>query len=143
MEKDLVKRLNSASLLAQYLPDKTDEIDAFNKENNINMKSKVNGKRLTNIGTFRAYLLNYLQSRPDIHKNMTLIVRQMEAGNNGIPIQIYAFTNTTAWVAYEQIQSDIFDHIYAIVDAFDLRIHQSPGSADIQILGKKIVDTSI
>lgn len=138
MDKDLLDRLNSASLLAQYLPDKTSEINAFNKDNNINMEMKVNGKRLTNIGTFRAYLLNYLKSHPSIHKDMTLIVRQMEAGNNGIPLQIYAFTNTTAWVAYEQIQSDIFDHIYAIVDAFELRIHQSPGSADFQMLGQKL-----
>jgi len=138
LEKDLVEQLNSASLLAHYLPEKTSEVDTFNKENNINMEIKVNGKRLTNIGTFRAYLLNYLKNHPGIHKDMTIIVRQMEASNNGVPIQMYAFTNTTEWVAYEQIQSDIFDHIYAIVDAFELRVHQSPGSADFQILGQNI-----
>ena len=138
MDKELLDKLNSASLLTTYLAEKTSEINAFNKDNKINMEMKVNGKRLTNIGTFRAYLISYLKNNPDIHQDMTLIVRQMETENNGVPLQIYAFTNTTAWMAYEQIQSDIFDHIYAIVDAFELQIHQSPGSADIQMLGRNI-----
>lgn len=138
IDKNLLNKLNSASLLTDYLAEKTSEIDAFNKDNKINLEMKVNGRRLTNIGTFRAYLLSYLKNHPGIHNDMTLIVRQMEAENNGIPLQIYAFTNTTAWIAYEKIQSDIFDHIYAIVDAFELRVHQSPGSADFLMLGQQL-----
>lgn len=89
---------------------------------------------MTNLGTLRAYLVNMLKNHPGIHQGMTLMVRQQAANNQGIPLQIYAFTNTTVWAEYEAIQSDIFDHIYAVMDAFDLRIHQSPGSADVRFL---------
>ncbi len=138
MDKNLMNKLNSANLLSSYLTDKTNEIETFNKDHKINMETKINGRRLTNIGTFRAYLLRYLKNHPGIQKDMTLLVRQIEANTTGVPLEIYAFTNTTEWSAYEQIQSDIFDHIYAIVDAFELRIYQSVGSADIQMLGQKI-----
>ncbi len=107
-----------------------------NQTDQVDMDMKVNGRRLTNLGTLRAYLVSYLTNHPNIHQEMTLIVRQLAAENSGIPIQIYAFTNTTAWSEYEDIQGNIFDHIYAIIDAFDLRIHQSPGSADIQSFGQ-------
>lgn len=137
MDQDLIERLQAANLLAPYLSQKTKELNEFNNQNNIDMASVVNGRRLTNIGTLRAYLVNYLKSHPKIHQEMTLMVRQLQASNMGIPLEIYAFTNTTVWAEYEQIQSDIFDHIYAVISAFDLRIHQSPGSADFSKLGKK------
>lgn len=136
MDQDLIDRLKAANLLAPYLSDKVEEINDFNIKHNVDLTSVVNGRRLTNIGTLRAYLLNYLKSHPYIHQKMTLLVRQLQAKNMGIPLEIYAFTNTTAWGEYEQIQSDIFDHIYAVVSAFDLSIHQSPGSNDFSQLGK-------
>jgi len=102
------------------------------------MELKINGRRLTNLGTLRAYLVNYLKDHANIRQDMTLMVRQLAAEDKGIPIEIYAFTNTTDWAKYEQIQSDIFDHIYAVVDDFDLRIHQSPGSADVRLLGDAV-----
>lgn len=138
MDKNLFDHLHGARLLAPYLTEKKSEIDTFNKTNQDNMDMKVNGRRLTNLGTLRAYLANYLKNHPSINQEMTLIVRQLAAENTGIPIQIYAFTNTTVWSEYEDIQGNIFDHIYAIMDAFDLRIHQSPGSADIESLGQAL-----
>jgi len=136
MDDVLFERLNNASLLAPYLTKKSTEIDTYNKQHNINLSNKVNGRRLTNIGTFRAYLVNYLKNHPRIHQEMTLMVRQLQADNYGVPLQVYAFTNTTKWQEYEQIQSDVFDHIYAVVDAFDLRVYQSPSGADLQLLGQ-------
>ena len=140
MEKELISSLQKADLLAPYLADKTNEIESFNKKNELNMALKINGRRLTNIGTFRAYLLNYLKNHESIHQDMTIIVRQLAAESKGIPLQIYAFTNTTVWSDYEQIQSDIFDHIYAVIDAFDLRVYQSPSSSDIRLHGLTEVD---
>ena len=91
-----------------------------------------NQRRLTNVGTFRAYVRSYLKRHPKIHDRMTLIVRQLQPGPEGLPIEIYAFTNDTDWTAYEGIQADIFDHIYAIAPLFGLRIYQLPAGADLE-----------
>lgn len=136
MDQKLYDHLLEAELLAPYLKMKKQEVDDSNQNLQVDMSMKVNGRRLTNIGTLRANLLNYLKNHPNIRQDMTLLVRQLAAENHGVPLQIYAFTNTTVWAEYEDIQGDIFDHIYAIIDAFDLRIHQSPGSADIRSLGQ-------
>ena len=135
IDHELYEYLHEAFLLAPYLTKKKSEIERANQINLANTNMKINGRNLTNLGTLRAYLANYLKNHPKIHQDMTLIVRQLAAENNGIPMQIYAFTNTTVWSEFENIQGDIFDHIYSIIDAFDLKIHQSPGSADIQLLG--------
>jgi miniconductance mechanosensitive channel len=138
MDQELMGRLNKASLLAPYLNEKSQELDSYNQSMKFNMDLKINGRRLTNIGTLRAYMTSYLKDNPAIRQDMTLMVRQLAAEDKGIPLEIYAFTNTTAWAQYEQIQSDIFDHLYAVVDDFDLRIHQSPGSADLRLLGNAL-----
>lgn len=132
LDEALMARLNKAKLLAPYLNEKASEIEAHNQKEQLDLELKINGRRLTNIGTFRAYLVNYLKNHPHIHQDMTLLVRQLAAEDKGVPMQIYAFTNTTEWAKYEQIQSDVFDHIYAVVDAFDLRIHQALGGADVR-----------
>ena len=98
----------------------------------------MNRRRLTNIGTFRAYARNYLGNHPSIHKNMTLLVRQLAPGSQGLPLEIYCFTNTTAWADYEGIQADIFDHLVAIVPEFGLRLFQEPAGSDLTGLGDKI-----
>jgi len=90
-----------------------------------------NRRRLTNLGTFRAYALAYLQSLNTIHKGMTLMVRMLQPDEKGIPIELYAFTNTTAWVDYEGIQGDVFDHLIAILPEMGLRLYQSPSGADV------------
>ena len=92
----------------------------------------INGRRLTNLGTFRVYLTRYLQNHSGINAGMTLMVRQLEPCSDGIPIQVYAFANTTVWTEYEEIQSDIFDHVLAVIPQFGLRLHQTPTGHDIR-----------
>ena len=92
----------------------------------------VNTRLLTNVGTFRAYVFNYLEAHPRIRKDMTLLVRQREPTPDGLPIQIYCFTATTKWAEYEGIQSDIFDHILAIIPEFGLRVFQHPSGQDVR-----------
>lgn len=97
-----------------------------------------NTPRLTNIGTFRAYVVEYLQAHADIANGMTQLVRQLQPTRDGLPLEIYCFTNTTAWGAYENIQSDIFDHLLAVMPEFGLRLHQTPAGADIADLGQSL-----
>ena len=132
MDQPLTEQLTNAELLAPYLEQKSSEIEDFNHTNKVNMKTPLKGRRMTNLGTFRAYLLNYITNHADIHKDMTIIVRQLAADSKGIPLQIYAFTNTTDWAVYEEIQGDIFDHIYAVIESFELQIYQSPSSTDVR-----------
>ena len=87
-------------------------------------------RRLTNLGTFRAYVQRYLQAHPKTHKEMTLLVRQLAPGPDGVPIEIYCFSNDTAWASYEGFQGDIFDHLIAILPRFRLRPFQSPAGSD-------------
>ena len=121
--------------LKEYVEEKQAEIAAYNQGLGPEAAEQVNWRRLTNIGTLRAYIVNYLRHHPKIHQGMTLIVRQLDPSPQGLPIEIYAFTNTTAWVEYEGILSDIFDHILAIVAEFDLRVFQQPSGADLDKLG--------
>jgi miniconductance mechanosensitive channel len=94
----------------------------------------VNARRITNLGTFRVYVEHYLRQHPQVHQDMTLLVRQLQPRATGIPLEIYCFTNDTAWTAYEGIQSDIFDHLLAILPEFGLRVFQEPGGADFRAL---------
>jgi miniconductance mechanosensitive channel len=135
---DDINRLRKAQLLSQYIENKLAEIAAYNAEHNVDPSSAANGRRLTNLGTLRAYLEAYLKTNPKIHQAMTCMVRQLHPGAEGIPLEIYAFTNTTAWVAYENIQADIFDHIFAVLPEFGLRIYQAPTGYDMQQLGSQV-----
>lgn len=131
-------RLQNSYLLEPYIDTKIKEIEQYNHEHHIDLSLPINGRRLTNLGTFRAYIREYLKAHPGIHKNMTLMVRQLEAGSEGIPLEIYAFTNTVIWVEYEGIQSDIFDHIFAIIPQFGLRLHQTPTGSDMRAMVDKL-----
>ena len=91
----------------------------------------VNGRRLTNIGTFRAYIEAYLKNHPQIHDNMTFLVRQLAPSEYGMPIEIYVFSRDQRWARYEAIQADIFDHVLAVVPEFDLRVFQVPAGSDV------------
>lgn len=119
------------ALLGDYIEDKEQELSDFNTALDNAVAADVNRRRLTNVGTFRAYAFNYLKNHPRIDQNMTLIVRQLASGDSGLPIEIYCFSNTTAWAAYEDIQSDIFDHLLAIVPEFGLRLFQKPAGSDL------------
>ncbi|HEX7708816.1 MAG TPA: mechanosensitive ion channel domain-containing protein [Thermoanaerobaculia bacterium] len=125
-------RMSRVSLLTGYLDAKQAELEAFNASLTEQGQEPVNTRRLTNIGTFRAYIHAYLSHHPSVHQGLTLLVRQQPPGPTGLPIEIYCFTNTVAWGAYESIQSDIFDHLLAVVPEFGLRVFQQPTGADIE-----------
>lgn len=121
--------LRKFRLLKDYLATKDQEIQDWNKQHGDDFE--VNCRRITNLGTFRAYIEQYLKNHPKIHKNMTLLVRQMPLTAEGIPIELYCFTNDINWNAYEGIQSDIFDHLLAILPEFGLRVFQDPTGSDL------------
>ena len=140
---EMLKRYKKFQLVSQYITDKENEIEEYNKLNNIDDSNLVNGRRQTNIGIFRAYLSEYLAQNPYINKEMTFMVRQLAPTEYGIPLQIYAFSANKEWIKYENIQSDIFDHVFAVVSMFDLKIYQKPssntlekinGNADMEII---------
>ncbi|WP_435954760.1 mechanosensitive ion channel family protein [Dryocola sp. BD626] len=128
------QRLIKAKLLRPYMDSRSREIEEYNRAHSGDAESVLNARRMTNVGTFRVYLNEYLQNHPRIRKDMTLMVRQLAPGAEGLPLEVYAFTNTVMWLEYEAIQADIFEHIFAVVDEFGLRIHQSPTGNDIRSL---------
>lgn len=132
-EKEL-NALRQAQLLTPYLENKTAEVADYNQQHHIDLSSPLNGRRLTNVGTFRAWLESFLKNHPRIRKDMTLMVRQLAPDSNGLPIEIYAFSATTVWLEYESIQADIFDHVYAVLPAFGLRVHQTPTGYDLRMM---------
>ncbi len=138
LDAEEVERLRHLQLISQYIEDKITDIERYNREHQIDPASPANGRHLTNIGTFRAYLLAYLKQHPGISQDMLMIVRQLQPAASGQPIEIYAFTNDTRWVQYEGIQADIFDHVLAVAPEFGLRIFQAPSSADVRSLTGKV-----
>lgn len=130
--KEDIEHLKEVAVLKDYLNKKTLEIDMYNEE--IMEKNAgqhiINERHLTNIGTFRAYINHYLANHPFVRGDYTLLVRQLESEGGGLPIQIYCFTNDTRWVSYENIQSDIFDHLYAVMPEFGLKGYQKPTGGD-------------
>lgn len=128
----MMKRLRKIYLLENYMDAKQKEIESYNTELNADLSVFVNGRRLTNIGTFRAYIMEYLKQHPGIHKETTVMVRQLESNGDGIPLEIYAFANTVKWTEYEGIQADIFDHLYSIAQEFGLTVYQHPAGSDFR-----------
>ena len=135
--EELLEKFTHFELLKDYIEQKTKEVADHNKSNSINTAELINGRRLTNVGTFRAYIEAYLRNNSKIHPEMTFLIRQLEPTARGLPIQIYVFTNDTDWVRYEGIQADIFDHLLAIIPEFRLKVFQSPTGKDFGKLGKK------
>ena len=129
---EMIESFKKIHILKGYIEEKEKELKEYNEQQNIDTSHVSNGRRLTNIGTFRAYLTRYLKNHPKIDKSQTLIVRQMQPTENGLPIQIYAFSSDIAWVNYEAIQSDIFDHTMAVAPQFGLEIFQHPSGADFR-----------
>ena len=129
--QDEVDHFKRFALLRAYIEDKELELADYNEGLTTEQDSDVNKRRLSNVGTYRAYAYNYLKNHPKIEKRMTLIVRQLGPGPEGLPLEIYCFTNTTEWSAYEDIQSDIFDHLMTIMPEFGLRLYQKPAGSDL------------
>ncbi len=135
-EEELV-RFRKIKMLRPYLEKKEKEIEAYNKKFTVDPEVLVNGRRQTNLGIFRAYLKAYLTNREDIRNDMTFLVRHLPPSEKGIPIEIYVFTKTIEWAAYEDIQADIFDLVLAVLPEFGLRIYQFPKSGDFSRLAGK------
>jgi len=129
------KKLHRFNLLDQYLVDKQADIDMWNEKLEAWGKEPVNTRRITNIGCFRAYVTNYLKHHPSIRQDLTLMSRQLDPTADGLPLEIYCFTNTIQWAEYEGIASDIFDHLLAILPEFGLRVFQHPSGIDMRELG--------
>ena len=133
--KELVDHLKNIHYLSDYLNTRESEIAEYNTRNEINQSNPVNGRTLTNVGVFRAYISNYLQQHPGINQEMTLMVRQLAPSEHGLPIEIYGFTNDIRWAVYESVQADIFDHLFAVAPEFGLRIFQKPSGNDLKMMG--------
>ena len=132
-DEEMLERFGEIEHISEYLDAKEKEIKQSNsKIREARLNNRVNGRRLTNVGTFRAYIEGYLKTHPDINQEMTLLVRQLDTKGRGIPIEIYCFSSNKEWNAYESIQADIFDHLYAVTPEFDLRIFQEPTGYDFQ-----------
>lgn len=137
VDSDLMDALNKLPLLKEYLNEKEKELENYNNSDGANSaKNTKIQRRLTNIGTFRAYCFEYLKNNPSINSELTLIVRQLEPTEGGIPIEIWTYSATTDWVAYESIQSDIFDHLYSILQEFNLKVYQKPSGADVKSISQ-------
>ena len=132
IDSELLDGLNQIPLLAKYLKEKDKELAEYNTSDSANSLNKTNiQRRLTNIGTFRTYCFEYLKNNPNVNSDLTLIVRQLEPTEGGIPLEIWTYSATTNWIAYESIQSDIFDHLYSVLHKFNLRVYQKPSGTDI------------
>jgi len=118
--------LKKIQLIADYLTQRFEEIEIYNKENNIDKSISINGRNLTNLGIFRKYINTYIERHPGINKNMTIMCRHLQPTEKGIPIEVYVFTKDKRWINHEYIMADIFDHIIASVAYFDLEIFELP-----------------
>lgn len=129
-DAEMLARFGRIQYIREYLERKQAEVAEHNQVNQVDTTIPVNGRRLTNIGTFRAYLTAYLQHNPMINQDMTQMVRQLAPTEHGLPVEIYAFCSDVAWVTYEGVQADLFDHILAVIPEFDLRHFQVPSGRD-------------
>ena len=138
LDKEMLTRLSKIELLKEYLAGKEKEITAYNEKHNVD-DNKINGRHLTNLGTFRHYAEEYLKSRPFVTQKdpgFTLMVRQLPPNAQGIPLEVYCFLNTTVWTEYEALQSDIFDHLFAVLPEFGLYAYQQPSGRNLVNLAK-------
>lgn len=129
-EPERLARFSKIQHISDYIAEKNDELTAYNADQGVDASSQVNGRRMTNLGTFRAYIEAYLRAHPKISNDLTFLIRQLKPTETGLPIEIYVFTTTTVWAEYEAIQADIFDHLIAAAKEFDLRLFQNPTGGD-------------
>ena len=138
LEENEIERFSKFKLLADYIPEKQRELTEYNRR--IGAEAlPVNLRRLTNVGTFRAYLFNYIKNHPGMHGERTTLVRQLQPGPDGLPIEVYCFTATTDWLAYEDLQSDLFDHILAVAPEFGLNVFQRASGRDLRLSSGPLV----
>lgn len=131
---EMIERFKKIQSISSYIERKLEEVSTYNRERNADESLRVNGRHLTNVGTFRAYLEHYLRGHPMVHPDMTFLVRQLAPTEHGLPIEMYLFSTDQDWANYEAIQADIFDHILAVLPLFDLRPFQAPTGSDLRAL---------
>lgn len=131
---EMISKFRKIQYLKDYVEGKENELNDYNQKHGIDNSVRVNGRRMTNLGTFRKYLEEYLKHHPKIHNDMTFLVRQLQPNEKGIPLEIYVFSNEQAWANYEEIQADIFDHILAVIPEFELSVYQNPTGEDFRSL---------
>ncbi len=127
-----LNELAKIQIISDYIKTRQQEIELYNREHNTDSSMPVNGRHQTNAGLFRAYVIAYLRQNPKLHQDMTFLVRQLQPGPEGLPIQIYVFSKDQVWANYEAIQADIFDHLIAALPQFNLRIFQQPSGYDLR-----------
>lgn len=132
LDSDLKANLSRVYFLREYIENRQQEIDEHNSSLDFDREILINGRNMTNLGVFRQYALTYLKNHPKVHQGETIMVRQLQPTEHGIPLEIYCFSNDIAWVNYENIQSDIFDHLLASIKQFDLRVFQDPSGYDFR-----------
>ncbi|WP_052185203.1 mechanosensitive ion channel family protein [Methylotenera versatilis] len=137
IDADTLVKMQSFGVLKDFISKKSTELEEWNKKLADKGLEQVNARKMTNIGNFRAYVELYLRNHQNIHQDMTLLVRQLNPTPNGLPIEVYCFTKTTKWAEYESIQSDIFDHLFAIINHFELRVFQNPSGLDFANYGSE------
>ena len=128
----MLDRFQNIELISDYLKDKKSEISEYNSKNNIDTSTLVNGRNLTNVGVFKVYVEKYLEVNPHINEEMMIMVRQLPPSETGLPLEIYAFSKNKDWKPYENVMSDIFDHILSTVSYFDLEIFENPAGSDFK-----------
>ena len=138
LEPGEIETFGRFSLLSGYIARKLEELGEYNSREGIDPALNADIRSLTTLGTFRAYVLEYLKRHPKIHQSRTLIVRQLASTAQGLPLEIYCFSSDTNWANYEGIQSDIFDHLFAIAPEFGLRVFQSPSGRDLEALVESV-----
>lgn len=134
--EEMLAKFSKIQYISEYIERKKRELDEHNQAHNVDTSTLVNGRHLTNIGTFRAYVAAYLKNHPMVHKDMTFLVRQLPPSEHGLPIEIYVFSKDQVWANYEGIQADIFDHILAVIPEFELKVFQNPTGRDFQSVFK-------
>ncbi|HKK61779.1 MAG TPA: mechanosensitive ion channel domain-containing protein [Bacteroidales bacterium] len=137
VDKTMLEKYRRIHVLQDYIDKKEKEIEEYNKKIGADENNLINGRRMTNFGTFRKYLEIYLNNHPMVNKKMTFMIRHLQPTDKGIPLEIYVFSTDIRWPYYEAIQADIFDHILAVVPEFGLRVFQNPTGDDFQKLVKQ------
>ncbi len=132
LEDEDIERYKKISLVREYLTERKAEIDAFNQSAGADKSVLINGRNFTNIGVFRQYIMAYLKNAPGVNRDMIMMVRQLAPTETGLPMEIYAFTDTVAWVKHEGVMADIFDHIMVAATYFDLEIFEAPSGGDLR-----------
>lgn len=133
---EMLEKFRQIALLRDYIDTKEEELHRYNEAHHLDGNIRVNGRRQTNLGVFRAYLLRYLQSLPEVNKQLTYMVRHLQPTDTGLPIELYFFSSVKEWVPYENLQADVFDHILAVIPEFGLSVFQNVSGSDLRALRK-------